>query len=155
MTTSRRRWFSFSQMPLAIFALVWNTVGLLTILLISRSEAEYDRRVAAVAQGDVVPEVLRVLEVQGGPHGEDDPTWLIVLGSGGQPKTWREHHNATNEIRVGSELNAYRFGDEYLIPTLDTRGFRWVKWVFLATACNPVAWLALVAYRAAGRSGGV
>ena len=128
---------AFAAVELCLFASVWIAFGVFAFFQIHAWGIEYDRKIAVIARGETTPETLNVLEVRQPTRSQEDSRWLIVLGNGEKTVAWR-HVDAPNDIRVGSEAIAYRFGDEYLIPQFDRGGHHWGKWVFLAVGLIPV-----------------
>jgi hypothetical protein len=109
-----------------IFALgIPMAIGIVAFCVCQQSEAEYNRKTEMIARGEVKPEMLRVLEVIKG-----DGNWYVSLGKNEKAVAWRWDKNV-DDLPVGAETAAYRFGYAYRIPRFD-RGNVGPKWYWLA-----------------------
>jgi hypothetical protein len=125
-----------------VFALIWMGFGLFAFFLIGSWGVEYDRKMEMINRGEVKPMALYITDLS---KNKNSGNWNVAIGSGGRPVAWR----TTNEIegvRVGSTVNAYRFGDDYLIPQFDRGGHHWGKWIFLGFGLLPVPIFGIVLF---------
>lgn len=115
------------------FALIWTAFGLFAFFQIHAWGVEYDRKMAMIERGEVKPETLHVTGVS---EDKEHGGWHIAIGKNGKAVAWRSD-NKIEDIRVGSAVTAYRFGDSYLIPRFDRGGHSTGKWIFLAFGLLP------------------
>jgi hypothetical protein len=75
-------------------------------------EAEYNRKMEVIRRGNVQPEMLRIAKIEGG---EDSTVWLERSGR----KVASRSVGNLEGLRVGDKVEAYPFGDSYVIPRFD------------------------------------
>jgi hypothetical protein len=120
------------------FALCWLAMTIYFVVKIRTSAIEYERRTALIEHRTVKPETLHVTHLT--QHRKDNQ-WSVAIGGSGKDVAWRSA-NKVDDLRVGTALAAYRFGDDYLIPRFDHGGSRWGEWVFLVIGFLPLAVIA-------------
>jgi hypothetical protein len=125
---------ALAVVEVGLFAAVWMGFGVFAFVMVHRWGVEFDRKMEMIGRGEVKPETLRVVGIsQDKEHGG----WNVSLGKGGKAVAWRSD-NKVEDLRVGSETDAYRFGDGYLVPRFDRGGHHWGKWVFLGFGLLPL-----------------
>jgi hypothetical protein len=119
---------------MCLFAVAWMGFGVFAFCMVHRWGIEYDRKMEMVRHGQVKSEPLRVMGIS---PDKDRGGWNVSLGKDGTAVAWRSD-NKVDDLRVGGDTAAYRFGDEYLIPRFDRGGHHWGKWIFLAFGMLPL-----------------
>jgi hypothetical protein len=128
------RWMKAAAVvEMSLLGLAWMAFGIVAFFVIDHWGVEYDRKIAAIHDGRVKPEMLKISNIA---KGDNSGRWNISLHKDGKDVIWRSD-SRVDDLKVGGEMAAYRFGSEYLIPRFDHGGY-WGKWIFLGFGMLPL-----------------
>jgi hypothetical protein len=151
-TTLRNALQILGGLEIGLFLLCWLALCIVAFFMINAWGVEHDRRMAAIESGEIRPDTLRVsrfhqmkandyLAVFVNEAGEEIATRKVT-----DPPAMPVLPTRRGDLRVGDDVVAYRFGEEYLIPNLDGGGHYWGKWVFLALGLLPIPVIGGIAF---------
>jgi hypothetical protein len=133
--------------PLILFLSLWAAFGVVSFVLISRWERQYNVKMAMIQSGAVQPQTLYITRIN--PHLRSE--WGIHLSRRPGPSQSGEEDvyeraNTLDGLSLGSRVPAYRIDGKWFVPRFGGGiNFRLGRWVLLCLGVGPPLLVATIA----------
>ncbi len=129
---------------LALGGMLLAAFGVGAFFMINQWGVDYEQRKAIIQSGEVPSKTLTIQKKHSYRSGTGSNSkiryQLVLLNPDGEKYTKSVlNRNAWEALQPNDQLEGYRFEDRYHIPSIDTGGHHWGKWVFLGIGCFPSA----------------